>query len=641
MTRTRGFVLLALATAALGPVASPPALAGEDDPAAVEFFEAKVRPLLVNRCQSCHGGAKVKGGLRLDTRAEAMAGGPTGPAIVPGKPEESLLVEAINYGDDLQMPPKSKLPAEEIATLTRWVEQGAPWPAGREPRPASGQGQAVRPPRAGRALELAARQGPRPPRGQGPPPGRSTRSTASCSRSWRRRASSRRPRPTARTLIRRLTFDLIGLPPTPDEVEAFVDDPAPDAYEKLVDRLLASPHYGERWARHWLDLVRFAETSGHEFDYDIPLAYRYRDYVIRAFNADVPYDQFVVEHVAGDLLPEPRRDPATGTNESALGTGFFRFHEGVHSPVNLREDGAAKVDNQIDVLGKAFLGLTVACARCHDHKFDAITTKDYYALAGYPRQLPAHARLPRPARQARPQARRTGGDPRRRSRRAARDRPRPDRPKDADTPDVVFEDFAGPTYDGWFVNGDAFGKGPTRPGAWRVRGDRVEPLAARRRPQRGDLRPAPGRPPVEDVHAHEAVRPLPGRGQGRADQPGRRRLREDPLADLRRPRPRHQPRRRLPLDHDGRRPVGSATRPTSRSTTARRSTSPAATAFVRDGRGLHRRRRDPLLRRPAPARRPAGPRPARADRLGRAATAPRPLPRDRGRPSPSRPSARP
>src|SRR5205823_4854155 len=167
------------------------------------------------------------------------------------------------------------------------------------------------------------------------------------------------------------------------EVEAFVEDPAADAYEKVVERLLASPHHGERWARHWLDLVRFAETSGHEFDYEIPNAYRYRDYVIRAFNADVPYDRFIVEHLAGDLLPEPRRDPSTGTNESVLGTGFFRLHEGVHSPVDLLEDGAAKVDNQIDVMGKALLGLTIACARCHDHKFDALTTKDYYALAGF------------------------------------------------------------------------------------------------------------------------------------------------------------------------------------------------------------------------------------------------------------------
>ena len=358
----------------------PSALA-DDDPAAVEFFEAKVRPLLVNRCQTCHGGGKSKGGLRLESRDQAMAGGLTGPAIVPGKPEQSLLVEAINYGDVLQMPPKSKLPPEEIATLTRWVQQGAPWPLGRT----SSSNNQVKP---FDLQERARHWSLQPVKDYAPPEVQD--------RAWpinpvdrfllaKLEAKGLKPAGEADKAgpwIRRLTFDLIGLPPGPDEVEGFVNDSSPDAYEKLVERLLASPHYGERWGRHWLDLVRFAETSGHEFDYDIPMAYRYRDYVIRAFNADVPYNKFVVEHVAGDLLPDPRRDPVTGTNESVLGTGFFRFHEGVHSPVDLREDGAAKVDNQIDVLGKTFLGLTLACARCHDHKFDAITTRDYYALNG-------------------------------------------------------------------------------------------------------------------------------------------------------------------------------------------------------------------------------------------------------------------
>ena len=157
----------------------------------------------------------------------------------------------------------------------------------------------------------------------------------------------------------------------------------PNAYEKVVNRLLASPHYGERWARHWLDLVRFAETHGHEFDFDIPNAYRYRDYVIRAINADLPYDQFVIEHVAGDLLTQPRRNSLDGTNDSIIATGWYFFGEAVHSPVDVRADEAIRVDNQIDVFSKTFLGLTVSCARCHDHKFDAISTKDYYALAGY------------------------------------------------------------------------------------------------------------------------------------------------------------------------------------------------------------------------------------------------------------------
>ena len=191
------------------------------------------------------------------------------------------------------------------------------------------------------------------------------------------------PEADRRTLIRRLSFDLTGLPPARDEVAAFLADPAPDAYERLVDRLLASPRYGERWARHWLDLVRYAETAGHEFDYDIVNAFRYRDYVIRAFNADLAYNRFVTEQIAGDLLESPRRHPAEGFNESILGTGFYFLGEGTHSPVDVREEQMRRIDNQIDVISKTFLGLTLACARCHDHKFDPITNNDYYALAGF------------------------------------------------------------------------------------------------------------------------------------------------------------------------------------------------------------------------------------------------------------------
>src|SRR5262249_51141387 len=198
-------------------------------------------------------------------------------------------------------------------------------------------------------------------------------------------AQGRTPAPPAdkRTLLRRVTFDLIGLPPTPAEIDAFLADHSPRAFEKVVDRLLASPHYGERWGRHWLDLVRFAETAGHEFDFEMAKAYAYRDYIIRAFNADVPYDQLVIEHIAGDLLKEPRRHPTQHFNESVIGTGFYFFGESKHSPVDVRGDAADRTDNQIDVLTKAFLGLTVSCARCHDHKFDPISQKDYYALAGY------------------------------------------------------------------------------------------------------------------------------------------------------------------------------------------------------------------------------------------------------------------
>ncbi len=186
-----------------------------------------------------------------------------------------------------------------------------------------------------------------------------------------------------RTIVRRLYFDLTGLPPTPAEVEAFVKDASPAAYVNLVEQLLASPHFGERWGQHWLDLVRFSETRGHEGDYPIPEAYRYRNYVIRAFNADVPYDEFVIEHIAGDKVEQPRIDPATRYNESVQGTGFWHLGEATHSPVDIRADECDRVHNQIDVYSKAFLGLTMGCTRCHDHKFDAITMEDYYGFAGY------------------------------------------------------------------------------------------------------------------------------------------------------------------------------------------------------------------------------------------------------------------
>jgi cytochrome c553 len=354
------------------------------DAGAIEFFEKQVRPLLVARCFECHSAQaeKLKGGLRLDSRAAALKGGDTGPAVLPGNAKESLLVDAINYGEIYQMPPKSKLPAAEIAVLTKWVEMGAPWPKD------DGAGAAV----AVKEFNLQQRKSShwcwQPVRPQQPP--------AVANAAWPRSGIDHfilakleekglTPSPLAdkRTLIRRVYFDLIGLPPSPAEVEAFVADGSPQAFEKVVDHLLKSPHFGERWARHWMDLVRYAETYGHEFDYALPHATQYRDYLIRALNEDVPYDQFVIEHLAGDLLEDPRRHPTEGYNESIIGTGFWWLGEATHAPVDVRGDEAGRVDNQIDVMTKTFLGVTVACARCHDHKFDAISTKDYYALAGF------------------------------------------------------------------------------------------------------------------------------------------------------------------------------------------------------------------------------------------------------------------
>ena len=374
---------LSVASIAYTLLSAPIAAAAEPDPSALEFFEKEVRPILVSRCYDCHSSKneEPKGGLRVDSLAALTKGGETGPGVVPGKPKDSLLIDAVNYGDLYQMPPKGKMPAAEIATLTKWVEMGAPWPAEKDPSEGRGKGFDI----AARKAEHWAWRPLQKPEFPGVK-----------NEAWIRQPSDRfilakleaaglSPAPPAdkRTLVRRVYFDLIGLPPTPDEVQAYLQDESPQALEKVVDRLLESPHFGERWGRHWLDLMRYAESRGHEFDYTIPGAWQYRDYVIRALNADVPYDQFVREHVAGDLLPTPRLNPNGQFNESILGTGFWFLGEWIHSPVDIRKDETDRYDNMVDVFSKSFLGLTVSCARCHDHKFDAISQQDYYALVGY------------------------------------------------------------------------------------------------------------------------------------------------------------------------------------------------------------------------------------------------------------------
>lgn len=360
-----------------------------------EFFETRIRPVLVERCGECHGaeaaGGRGKGGLRLDAKAAVLRGGDSGPAAVAGRPEASLLVRALTYDDpDLRMPPKTRLSAEVIEDFRVWVRDGLHWPG------ATGAGEGVTPravaaSRAGQGFDLAGRKAahwawrpvecpPVPKVSQeGWPAGEVDRFILA-----RLEAAGLSPAPPAdrRVLIRRASLVLTGLPPSPEEVEAYLGDDSPRAFERVVDRLLASPHFGERWARHWLDKVRYAETMGHEFDYPIVGAWRYRDYVVRAFNGDVPYDRFVREQIAGDLLTDRRRNPADGTDESMLGAMHFWLLQQVHSPVDVRAQQAETTDNQIDVLGKAFLGMTVACARCHDHKFDAISTRDYYAWYG-------------------------------------------------------------------------------------------------------------------------------------------------------------------------------------------------------------------------------------------------------------------
>ncbi len=342
-------------------------------PAQAEFFENKIRPLLAERCYECHSAEKKqKGNLLLDTKEGTLKGGDTGPAIVAGDPAKSLLIKAVKWADkDLQMPPKKQLSDAQIATLEEWIRKGAP-----DPR--DGKREVTR---IGKLFEQAKTHWAFQPLGKaGPPPVKDV--------AWVRNDVDRfilaglegkgiRPSAEAdrRTLIRRVSFDLIGLPPSPEEVESFAKDPSPDAYERIVDRLLASPQYGERWGRHWLDLARYADSSGMHNDLDRPHAWRYRDYVICSFNDDKPYARFIAEQLAGDEVE--------GTNEDALvGTGFCR-----NGPSNDDNMGNNKeqyrldeLDDVISTTSSVFLGLTMGCARCHDHKYDPITSEDYYRL---------------------------------------------------------------------------------------------------------------------------------------------------------------------------------------------------------------------------------------------------------------------
>jgi hypothetical protein len=344
------------------------------------FFEAKVRPLLLAKCTSCHGETQQRGGLRLDSRQGLERGGANGAIMVAGEPDHSRLVAAVRYEGALRMPPTGKLRPEEIAALEAWVKQGAPWPAAAATA-SSGKGQApemVLTPAQRSFWSFRPVVKPAPPK---------VKMAAWCRSPIDRfilaglEAKGLKPAPLAdrRTLIRRVTFDLIGLPPTPEEVEAFVADTSPNAWDRVVDRLLASPHYGERWGRHWLDLVRYADSNGLDENVAFANAYKYRDYVVRALNQDKPYDEFICEQLAGDLMPSPIEET---NNDRLTATGFLTL-----GPKLLAEPDKPKmvmdiVDEQIEVTSKAFLGLTVTCARCHNHKFDPIPTKDYYALAG-------------------------------------------------------------------------------------------------------------------------------------------------------------------------------------------------------------------------------------------------------------------
>jgi hypothetical protein len=333
---------------------------------------------LVARCYECHGDVeKVKGGLSLASRAAMLAGGETGPAAVPGKPVESLLVEAIHYRG-LKMPPKAKLPEAEIEKLVRWVEMGVPWPPGdAKPAPAATETEFKISETQRRFWSFQAVQPQLPPAVQD-----ASWPLTPLDRFILARLESRglRPNPPAdkRTLLRRVTFDLTGLPPTPEEVEAFVADESPEAFARVVDRLLASEHYGQRWGRHWLDVVRYADTAGETADYPVPQAYRYRNYVIDAFNADKPYDEFIREQIAGDILA--RSGPREAFAERVVATGYLAISR--RFGFDSENYHHLTIADTLDTLGRSILGLSIGCARCHDHKYDPISTADYYALYG-------------------------------------------------------------------------------------------------------------------------------------------------------------------------------------------------------------------------------------------------------------------
>jgi cytochrome c553 len=359
-------------------------IAWADQQAGIEFFESNVRPLLVERCYECHSAKSdpIEGGLRLDSRAGWQRGGDSGPVIVPGQPEESRLLKAVLYQDPtLAMPPDNALSKREIDLIRNWIEIGAPDPRGQEEKAGS------------RAIDFEAGREFWSFR-----PIANPQLPAIENRDWAQspidhfvlanlEESGLAPVPPAspRVLIRRTTFDLIGLPPTPEEIEVFLQESNRDpqsAFRNLIDRLLVSPHYGERWGRHWLDVARYADDQLRvEFFYrDLPHAWRYRDWVVRALNDDMPYDQFVMQQLAGDLLVD------SFGPESTVATGFLAlgmiYQDDGGTPESIAVAKAETLDDRVDTVTRGLLGLTVSCARCHDHKFDPIPTADYYSLAG-------------------------------------------------------------------------------------------------------------------------------------------------------------------------------------------------------------------------------------------------------------------
>jgi mono/diheme cytochrome c family protein len=364
------------AVALLALIAAGQAWGAAPDEEAVVFFEKEVRPLFVAKCLKCHGPKKQQAGLRLDSRAGLMKGGDSGPVIVPAAPEKSRLLDVVRQNGEVKMPPGGKLREEQIGALARWVQLGAPWPEDtRAATPLRG-GPITADERRFWSLQPVADPPIPTVRDQGWPLTSLDRFVLA-----KLEAHGIVPNPVAdrRTLLRRVTFDLTGLPPTPEEIWDFLGDERPDAFERVVDRLLASRHYGERWGRHWLDVVRYADTAGDGADYPVREAYRYRNYVIDAFNADKPYDEFLREQIAGDILA--RRGPPQKYVERVIATGYLAV--GKRFGYNVNADFQhLDFSEVIDTVGRSILGLSLGCARCHDHKFDPVNMADYYALYG-------------------------------------------------------------------------------------------------------------------------------------------------------------------------------------------------------------------------------------------------------------------
>ncbi len=348
----------------------------------IRYFETYIRPLLAKHCYECHGNKEQEASLRLDTWTGLMNGGDTGTAIVGGKPAQSLLLTAVKYQDpNLQMPPENRLSRQDVGKLEHWIRIGAPHPDASET------------PLTTKKKRISIEEGRkfwsfRRPRKPPFPDVKNVNDKLAASEIDRfilkkLKEYGLKPAPPAdrRTLIRRTTQTLLGLPPTPEEVDAFLKDKSANAFEKVVDRLLASPHYGERWGRHWLDVARYADSNGLDENIHHGNAWRFRDYVVKSLNKDKPYDQFLIEQIAGDLLPMEGADEAT-RYERLIATGFLMIGPKVLAEVDETKMEMDIIDEQLDTLGRAVMGLTLGCARCHDHKFDPIGTDDYYALAG-------------------------------------------------------------------------------------------------------------------------------------------------------------------------------------------------------------------------------------------------------------------